>query len=164
MERGELKHRLEVSTVKLIEFTQQFVTNALARNTEFIVVPNRMEVSDHLNEIELHQLETLIKAQGKGFTLEEVSSLIHVSDLAPLWVNIEVHRASKTVNTVKLICSRRLRDINAENCSNDALSPFHPKVPLPPWHKEGVKFNVNWKHQILKRKWYALTWNWRRST
>ena len=161
MEQKEFKYRLDESTKKLIEFTQSMVTNSISENVEFLIEPNSRETSEHLNEKEQNKLKELNSLEGKLFDSKEVNSLLFDSGQVPLWINTEVHRSTKNKTTVKLICSRRYRYDQDLNHKADEFPPFHPLVPLPPWRKDDEQFNINWRHQTLKRRWYALTWKWR---
>lgn len=137
------------------------VTNLISENVEFLIEPNCREISEHLNEKELNKLVELNKLEGKLLDSKEVSSLLYDSGQVPLWINTEIYRSSKNKTKIKLICSRRFRDEMDLNHKMDEFPPFHLLVPLPPWQKDEEKFNINWRHQTLKRKWHALTWKWR---
>lgn len=161
MEQKEFKYRLDESTRKLIGFTQSIVTNSISDNVEFLIEPNSRETSSHLVEQELNKLLELNRLEGKLLNSNEVSILLYDSGRVPLWINSEVFRSNKNKTTIKLICSRRFREEKDLNHKADEFPPFHPLVPLPPWRKDEEKFNINWRHQTLRRKWYALTWKWR---
>lgn len=161
MEQIEFKHRLNESTKRLIELTQTLVTNSICKDVEYIIEPNTRDAGEHLNERELKKLKELNQLEGKLFNSDEVVAVLNSSGLVPPWINLEVDRSTPKQTIVKLICSRRLRNEKDLNNKVDQFPPFHPIVPLPPWRKEGEKFNVNWKHQRLKRKLYALIWKWR---
>lgn len=161
MEQKEFKLRLEASTKKLLEFTQAMVTNEISEDVVYLIEPNRREASPHLNVNELKKLKKLNRIEGKLFNSSEVASLLYDSQKVPLWINGEVHRSSSKKTIVILICSRRYRHEKELNYKVDKYPPFHLLVPLPPWHKENEKFNVNWKFQVLKRKWHALIWKWK---
>jgi hypothetical protein len=161
MESIDLHNRLERSTQKLIEFAQGQVTNALASRVEYVVYPNRAEDSPHLNDTERAQLAKLLTVAGTTLSAEQVTALLLVSGHAPVWINSQIHRSTKDRTLVSLQISRRLRTEEHMNAVVDEWPPFHPVVALPPWHKEGVKFNVNWQHHMWKRRWHALVWRWR---
>ncbi len=158
MEKKEFKYRIDESTKKLIEFTQSSVTDSISENVEYLIEPNCRETSEHLNKQELNKLMELNRLEGKLFNSKEVNNLLLDSGQVPLWINTEVFRSTKKKTTVKLICSSRFRDEKDLNHNVDEFPPFHPLVHLPPWRKDNEKFNINWKHQTLKRKWFALTW------
>lgn len=161
MEQQEFKYRLSESTKMLIECTQSMVTDSISKNVEYLIEPNIRDASKHLNERELDKLKQLNQLGEHLCNTDEVVALLNDLGLVPLWINLEVNRSTKKQTIVKLICSRRLRNGKDLNDLVDQFPPFHPVVPSPPWHKEGDKFNVNWKHQRLKIKWHALTWKWR---
>ncbi|MFT5750988.1 MAG: hypothetical protein ACI828_001602 [Flavobacteriales bacterium] len=115
----------------------------------------------HLNERELDKLKQLNQLEEHLFNSDEAVALLNDLGHVPLWIHLEVNRSTKEPTIIKLICSRRLRNDKDLNDLGDQFPPFHPVVPSPPWHKEGDKFNVNWKYQMLKIKWHALIWKWR---
>lgn len=153
MEQIEFKYRLIESTKKLIEFTQTMVTNSISCNIKYLIEYNNYDTSEHLNEQELVKLKELNQLEEQLFNSDEVVALLNNSGLVPLYINIEIGHSSKKQSIVKLICSRRFRNEKELNIKVDEYPPFHPLVPLPPWLKEGGKFNINWRHQGLKRKW-----------
>jgi hypothetical protein len=161
MEQKEFKYRLDESTKKLIKFTQSMVTNSISENVKYLIEPNCRETSEHLNKQELNKLMELNRVERKQFNSQEVSDMLYEFGQVPLWINTEVFRSTKNMTTIKLICSRRFRNEKDLNYKADEFPPFHPLVSLPPWKKESEKFNVNWKHQALKRKWFALICKWR---
>ncbi len=161
MKPKEFKYRLIESTKKLIEITQSLVTNPISENVEYLLEPNCRKSSEHLTAREIEQLGELNKLEGRHVNSDKVVDLLNISGLVPLWINTEIYKSTQRKTVVKLITSRRFIDEKDLNVKMDEFPPFHPLVPLPPWSKKGEKFNVNWKHQNLKRKWYALTWKWR---
>ena len=161
MEKKEFEYRLIESTKELISFTQSLVTNSISKNVIYLVVPNDRNISDHLNKQELDKLEKLNQLEGQLFEANRVANLLTDSGRVPLWINLEINRATKKQTLVKLICSRRLRKEEDLNKKANKFPPFHPLVPLPPWHKKGEKFNINWQNQAWKMRWYRLTWKWK---
>ncbi len=160
MESQDFQYRLERSTQKLIELAQGQVTNRLAAHVEYLVHPNRTEDSPHLNDTERAQLAKLLAVAGTALSAEQVTALLLVSGHAPLWINSEIQRSTTKRTVVSLQVSRRLRTEEHMNSVVDELLPFHPLVALPPWRKEGVRFNINWPHQLFKRRWYARISRW----
>lgn len=161
MEISEFEYRLVESSMELIEATQKLVTNSLSVRLRFLIEPNDRQESSHLDEMEKEQLKRLNNLEGQLLTAEEASNAMMVDGKVPLWINVAVHRSRRGETIVGLQCSRRLRDESEMNAGVDKYPPFHPLIPLPPWHKETEQFNVNWKHQKLKRKWYAISANWK---
>jgi hypothetical protein len=161
MEQTEFKYRLNESTKKLIEFTQTLVKNSISSNVVYLIEPNNRDTSQHLNEKELLQLTELNKLDGQLFNTDEVVHLLYLSGLIPLWINTEIDRSNKSKTIIKLICSRRYRDTKDLNDRIDQFPPFHLLVPTPPWKKENKKFDINWQHQKVKRKWHILISKWR---
>jgi hypothetical protein len=161
MKQEEFKYRLIESTKKLIDLSQPMVTNTISENVEFLVEPNNRSYSNHLNELEISKLDQINQVAGQHFKPDKTSELLVDSGLVPLWINSEINRSTKSRTIVKLICSRRFRDEMDLNAKGDEFPPFRPLVALPPWYKEDKKFDINWKHQKLKKKWHALTWKWR---
>jgi len=162
MKKNEFKYRLDESTKRLIEFSQARVKNTISKNVEYIVEPSSRENSTHLNGNERKKLTEINKLAGQPLNLEQVVDTLNYDGLVPLWINCEIDRSTKTKTTIKLLCSRRYRGVEHLNSKADKFPPFHPLLSLPPWRIDGVKFNINWKHQTLKRKWYAWTSNWQR--
>ncbi|MBC3845446.1 hypothetical protein H8K90_03555 [Winogradskyella echinorum] len=158
MEELEFKYRLIESSKKLIEFTETLVFNSISKNIEYLIELNSRMVSNHLNSSELEKLKEINILKDKPQSIEQVISVLYNSGLVPLWINSEVYRSTNHKTIIRLICSRRFRIEEDLNSLVNKFPPFHIVVPLPPWGKEGVKFNVNWRHQYLKRKWYALIW------
>ncbi len=161
MTQPEFKYRLVKSTNKLLDFTRSMVTNKLSGEVKYLIEANRREGSPHLDQSEIEQLKRLNELEGKLLSADEVASILVVDGLAPLWINSEVTRSRRNETIVLLKYSRRLREGAEMNAVVDEYPPFHPLVPLPPWRKEGKLFNINWKHQVLKRKWYARFMNWK---
>lgn len=161
MDKQEFQHRLEESTKKLIEFTESLVYNSISDKIEFLIEPNSREISNHLDITEQQSLQKLNQLKDKLFDQTEVINHLYNSGKVPLWINTEVYLSKKHKTTIKLICSRRLRDDNDLNHKADAFPPFHITVPLPPWRKQDEKFNINWKRQKLKKLWYTITWKWK---
>ncbi|WP_299102298.1 hypothetical protein [uncultured Winogradskyella sp.] len=161
MEQSEFKYRLTESTKELIEFTQTLVVNSISTNVEYLIEPNSREVSTHLNEQELDKLNEINLLEGKPQFHKQVVDSLYDFGRVPLWVNAEIHYSTKRKTIIKLTCSRRFRNENDLNKIVNKFPPFSIKIPLPPWYIKGERFNINWKHQKLKRKWHALIWRWK---
>lgn len=161
MELIEFKHRLIESTKELIEFTKSIVKNPISNNVKYLIEPNNREISQHLNEVEINKLNKLNDIQNKLIDFENVSDFLFYKGQTPIWINMEVFYSSNKKTIVKLIISRRFRNEIELNNKTDNFPPFHLTVPIPPWRIENKKFNINWQHQILRKKWHALTWKWR---
>lgn len=160
MEARELKHRLDESTKFLIDFTESMITNSLSRNVVYLIEPNSRVQSNHLNARELKKLEEFISVEGELLTADQVVQMLLVDGLVPRWINIEVDKSKTNVTIVKLLTSRRFRGKSELNIGIDKYPPFHPLVPMPPKHKNGEKFDINFKQPNPKRKWYSWIWPW----
>ncbi|MCR9248895.1 MAG: hypothetical protein NXI20_00670 [bacterium] len=158
MEKPIFKERLVNSTKFLLEFTQSLVVNSLSENVKYLIEPNVRDTSDHLNKKEQEKLKELSELGKTLLNVDQITEVLFVNGLVPLWINIEVYNAKKGRTIIKLNCSRRLRSDSDLNHIAEEHPPFHPLVPLPPWHKKGEKFNINWKQQSFKRKWYYWKW------
>lgn len=162
MEKIEFKYRLDESTKELIELAQPLVSNLISTNVKYLIEPNMSENSGYLNERESNKLKELKQLKGQLFNSQEVVGLLNDSNLVPLWINTEIFRSTRKKTIIKLICSRRLKEEKDLNGDVDGFPPFHLLVSLPPWQKDGVRFNINWRHQILLQKWHFLIWNCKR--
>ena len=154
MTKDEFHERLIRATDLLIDFTATQVKNKISKNVYYRIVSNFPEKSDHLTAFELDKLEQLIALEKNLFTAQEVVDLLFENALVPLWINTEVYRSKRRKTIVILICSRRFREEKDLFHKADAYPPFHLLVPLPPWRKEGRKYDINWQHQKWKRNYY----------
>jgi hypothetical protein len=161
MEKIEFKFRLAESTRALIDFTQSLVTNSISDNIEYMIEPKWEKSKKNLNKQEWAKLKELNRLGRRALAFEETVDVLNNSGRIPIWINSEVYLSSRTKTIILLTCSRRYRANNDLDLDEDEFPPFHPVVKLPPWREEGMRFNVNWQHQLLKREWFALTWKWR---
>ncbi|MBO6880861.1 hypothetical protein [Winogradskyella sp.] len=161
MDKTEFEYRLIESTRELIEFTQTMVTNSISKNVEYLIEPSSRLASNHLNERELFKLEQINLSKGKPQSIQQTIDLLYDFGLTPLWINAEISHSFKKRTLINLTCSRRFRKEEQLNKKVDKFPPFHIGVSLPPWHKKGEKFNINWKRHRLKLKLYSLIWKYK---
>ncbi len=145
MLQTEFKYRLAEATKDLLLLTRPMVTNMISQSVQYLIESNSRLVGNHLSEREVEKLHELNELEGQLLSADRVVQILHDPGRVPLWINMEVERSTKDQTIVKLICSRRLRSEHDLNDKIDAYPPFHPLVPLPPWYKEGEKFDINWK-------------------
>lgn len=160
MNKEEFQYRLIESTKRLIDFTSNSVKNSISNNVEYLIEPSSRLISDHLNNDELKRLREINTLEGKHQPLTRTVDLLYDSGLVPLWIDMEVYKSSKKITIVRLLCSRRFRNDSDLNYKVSEYPPFSIKIPLPPWAEKDVKFNINWRHNKIKRYWHKLTWKW----
>jgi hypothetical protein len=161
MDQIKFKTHLQKMTVELVEGTQRQVKNKLSLNIAYIIRPNVRSSSPHLNLSELTKLSELNQLREKALTLEEAVQVLHVDNKVPLWINATVCHSSRKQTLIELNCSRRLRSDDELFHAVDKYAPFHPLIPLPPYHEAGKRFDINWQQQTWKLAWHRWLWKWK---
>jgi hypothetical protein len=114
--------------------------------------------------MELKKLDEINNVAGKLLSFNEVISFLHFKDSVPLWINTEVYLSKNHKTIIKLFCSRRFRKEEELNHKVDKYPPFHIIVSIPPYAKEGKKFDINWHQKTFKLKFHSKIWdlkNWK---
>lgn len=150
MEKEKFRNHLNEATVAVLKLTTKFCYNTLSEDTEYIIVPNSRDKSEHLDQLENDVLDRWNEKKAKKLTSEEVVNLLCHENRVPLWIDILVLESAKNLTIVELLCSRRLRK-EAELMYHDKIPPFNIGVALPSWYKQNCKFDINWR---VKSKMY----------
>lgn len=82
------------------------------------------------------------------FTTDAVIELLWRDGWVPEWIDLIVHAADETTTTMLLECCGRFT--TGTHLYHTKLSPpFATKIgPLPPGHKEGEHFSLNWRKHL----------------
>jgi len=159
LDKKEFRYRLRSISKELLEFAQPFVKNEL--NTSIILY--RIEADDptfsnHLNDYETLKLQEINSLKNQICTEDKAVDILCFNEKTPLWINVEIFKSSKKDTIINLSCSRRFVLEEKLNKKVTLFPPFKKGIQLPPWYVKEREFNINWKHQTWKRKWYQLMW------
>lgn len=156
MTREKLTDNFEGAIDSLMSLTKNLCYNDLSGNHKFMVVPNQTSVDTHLDPDEVAFDANTLKYTNKLLTKDQTIDRLWSNNRVPLWINISVRESTSSSTVIELLASRRLRSEDELNHKVDRYPPFHIAVPLPPGHKEGVRFDVNWRcQQKMEKGWWA---------
>lgn len=160
MDSLTFKYNLEKISNVAIRFARQLTWNDFSDNIYFVIIPNALDDSDHLDNDERINLAQRKDELNKLLTINEVIERLCFLEKVPVWINVSVYKATKRKTIIELMTSRRFRKDDYMH-KNTGFPPFHIAIPTPPYQKNNERFDINWKHNKLKLKWNAWLWNYR---
>ena len=164
MEKGVFKENLDGISKLTLEIARKMVWNNLSENVYYIIRPNILADSDHLDNEEKTNLKERKKELRKTLTIDQVLSRLYFSERIPVWINVSIAEATKKKTTIELVTSRRFRK-DDYMFKNTDYPPFNIAIERPINLKENERFDINWKHKKLKLKLDYWKWkfeNWRK--
>jgi len=164
MEKQAFKESLEKISKTTLEISKKIAWNDFSENVYYIIQPNVLEESDHLDNEEKKNLRGRKKELSKILTIDQVVEKLCFSDRIPVWINVSVAKATKQKTIIELLTSRRFRKDDYMFKDTD-FPPFHIAIPTPINLKGNERFDINWKHKKLKLKLERWKWkfdNWRK--
>ncbi len=164
MEKGVFKENLDGISKLTLEIARKMVWNNLSENVYYIIRPNILADSDHLDNEEKTNLKERKKELRKTLTIDQVLSRLYFSERIPVWINVSIAEATKKKTTIELLTSRRFRK-DDYMLKNTDFPPFNITIERPINLNENERFDINWKHKKLKLKLDYWKWkfeNWRK--
>jgi len=152
MRREKLRDNFEGAIDSLNKLTQELCENQLSDNYRFVIRPNQESVHNHLTENEISFHKKILTLKNRPLEKNETVDLLWTENKVPLWINVSVIKSTNNLTIVELLTSRRLRGESDLNHKANHFPPFHLLVPLPPGHKDGEKFDINWTSQSKNRR------------
>ena len=164
MEKGVFKENLDGISKLTLEIARKMVWNNLSENVYYIIRPNILADSDHLDNEEKTNLKERKKELRKTLTIDQVLSRLYFSERIPVWINVSIAEATKKKTTIELVTSRRFRK-DDYMFKNTDYPPFNIAIERPINLNENEIFDINWKRKKLKLKLDYWKWNfenWRK--
>ena len=158
MEKGVFKENLDGISKLTLEIARKMVWNNLSENVYYIIRPNILADSDHLDNEEKTNLKERKKELRKTLTIDQVLSRLYFSEKIPVWINVSIIEATKKKTTIELVTSRRFRKDDYMFKSTD-FPPFNIAIERPINLNENERFDINWKRKKLKLK--LDYWKWK---
>ena len=164
MEKEVFKENLDRISKLALEIGRKIAWNDLSENVYYIIRPNLLADSDHLDNEEKTNLRERKKELRKPLTIDQVLSRLYFSERIPVWINVSIAEATKKKTTIELVTSRRFRKDDYIFKSSD-FPPFNIAIEIPINLNENERFDINWKRKKFKLKWDYWKWkfeNWRK--
>ena len=164
MKKEVFKENLDGISKLTLEIARKIAWNNLSENVYYIIRPNILADSDHLDNEEKTNLKERKKELRKTLTIDQVLSRLYFSERIPVWINVSIAEATKKKTTIELVTSRRFRK-DDYMFKNTDYPPFNIAIERPINLKENERFDINWKHKKLKLKLDYWKWkfeNWRK--
>ena len=164
MEKEVFKENLDGISKLTLEIARKIAWNNLSENVYYIIRPNILADSDHLDNEEKTNLKERKKELRKTLTIDQVLSRLYFSERIPVWINVSIAEATKKKTTIELLTSRRFRK-DDYMLKNTDFPPFNITIERPINLNENERFDINWKHKKLKLKLDYWKWkfeNWRK--
>ena len=164
MEKEVFKENLDRISKLALEIGRKIAWNDLSENVYYIIRPNLLADSDHLDNEEKTNLRERKKELRKPLTIDQVLSRLYFSERIPVWINVSIAEATNKKTTIELVTSRRFRKDDYIFKSSD-FPPFNIAIEIPINLNENERFDINWKHKKLKLKLDYWKWkfeNWRK--
>jgi hypothetical protein len=163
MEKEVFKENLDGISKLTLEIARKIAWNNLSENVYYIIRPNILADSDHLDNEEKTNLKERKEELRKTLTIDQVLSRLYFSERIPVWINVSIAEATKKKTTIELLTSRRFRK-DDYMFKNTDYPPFNIAIERPINLNENERFDINWKHKKLKLKLDYWKWkfeNWR---
>lgn len=154
------KYNLQKASNETIRFAKELTWNKFSDNLCFVIKPNVLDDSDHLDNDELINLAQRRKELRKLLTIDEVINRLCFSERIPIWINISIYQTKKDKTIIELQTSRRFRKEDYMYKETE-FPPFHIAIPLPPSLDGTEKFDINWKYNKFKLKLSAWLWRFK---
>ena len=164
MKKEVFKENLDGISKLTLEIARKIAWNNLSENVYYIIRPNILADSDHLDNEEKTNLKERKKELRKTLTIDQVLSRLYFSERIPVWINVSIAEATKKKTTIELLTSRRFRK-DDYMLKNTDFPPFNITIERPINLNENERFDINWKHKKLKLKLDYWKWkfeNWRK--
>ena len=158
MKKEVFKENLDGISKLTLEIARKIAWNNLSENIYYIIRPNILADSDHLDNEEKTNLKKRKKELRKTLTIDQVLSRLYFSEKIPVWINVSIIEATKKKTTIELVTSRRFRKDDYMFKSTD-FPPFNIAIERPINLNENERFDINWKRKKLKLK--LDYWKWK---
>ena len=158
MEKEVFKENLDRISKLALEIGRKIAWNDLSENVYYIIRPNLLADSDHLDNEEKTNLRERKKELRKPLTIDQVLSRLYFSERIPVWINVSIAEATNKKTTIELVTSRRFRKDDYIFKSSD-FPPFNIAIEIPINLNENERFDINWKRKKLKLK--LDYWKWK---
>ncbi|MBA7553261.1 hypothetical protein ES705_45851 [subsurface metagenome] len=152
MDKQIFENRLKEAGESAVSLARDSVINELSDNLIFKILPNNLDLSEHLTNFEKRNLIERKKEINRTFTTKEVVDRLLIDNKVPVWINCSLIKSSIKVSTVELLISRRFRDDKELYHQEDRFPPFKVALQIPPYLSiaSGQKFDINWKFRRLQ--------------
>lgn len=161
MEKEVFKENLEGISKLTLEVARKIAWNDFSENVYYIIRPNILDDSEHLDNEEKTNLRERIDELGKILTIDQVLARLYLSEKIPVWVNVSISKVTKKKTIIELLTSRRFRKDDYMFKKTD-FPPFNIAIPRPMNINENERFDINWKHKKLRLKLDRLKWKFER--
>jgi hypothetical protein len=161
MNKQTLKYNLHEIAKETIRFAKELTWNKYSDNVYFKIKPNVLDDNDHLDNDERINLGQRKAELDKILTIDQVVDRLCFADRVPVWTNISIERTTKKWTIIELMTSRRFSEDNYMH-KDSGFPPFHIAIATPIYRNEKEKFNINWRHDKFRTKFY--TWIWKLKT
>ena len=158
MKKEVFKENLDGISKLTLEIARKIAWNNLSENIYYIIRPNILADSDHLDNEEKTNLKERKKELRKTLTIDQVLSRLYFSERIPVWINVSIAEATNKKTTIELVTSRRFRKDDYIFKSSD-FPPFNIAIEIPINLNENERFDINWKRKKLKLK--LDYWKWK---
>lgn len=153
MDKATFKHRLDLASSALLDFSKQMCFNEFSNNYQYKILPDNITFDENtttpedLTEQDILVLKKSEKLRNQLLTSEQIVDLFYWDNKVPVWIDMTVYEAQKDLTVIELLCSDRLRD-DKELYNNGEITPFRIKVAMPLEYRNrlnNIKFDVNWR-------------------
>ena len=93
MEKEVFKENLDRISKLALEIGRKIAWNNLSENIYYIIRPNILADSDHLDNEEKTNLRERKKELRKPLTIDQVLSRLYFSERIPVWINVSIAEA-----------------------------------------------------------------------
>lgn len=139
MEKEKFVHNFKELLGQLRYVTRLYCNNRLSDNYKFILDPNITG-----NEY----IPAWINFRSKWASFERVVDLLYKDGKVPMWADCNIYYSTDKVTVVRIVSSHQFKDEDEIYYLERGTGPFKALVSLPPYFKEGTKFDVNWKKTL----------------
>ena len=149
MKKEVFKENLDGISKLTLEIARKIAWNNLSENIYYIIRPNILADSDHLDNEEKTNLKERKKELRKTLTIDQVLSRLYFSERIPVWINVSIAEATNKKTTIELVTSRRFRKDDYIFKSSD-FPPFNIAIEITIKFDENERFYINWIRKKYK--------------
>ena len=152
MTKEKFIENFKLLLVHLREVTEKLCINEISENYVFVLEPSERNVSEHLSDEENEYLKTWNELEDKEITFEKVIELFYKNGKTPKWADCSVYLSTPDKTVVKIYFSRQFKQEEEIYYLERGTGPFKALVKTKFAENADVKFDVNWKAKLDKKK------------
>lgn len=143
------KRNLRNSCLWALEYTRTIITNHLPDKLVYVVQLNSSYDSLEFSETETGEFDNQESLIREFSDENSVVEFLWLNGKVPEWINVSVCKENKESTYIMLLCCGRFtNNIKEIYLPQSGIAPFSIKSPaLPPWYKEGEKFDLYWSKE-----------------